>query len=36
MNRSLTISRFLYSQMIPWYPPRLRAEYGPDMMEAFT
>jgi hypothetical protein len=33
---AVTFSTFLYSRMLPWYPPALRAEFGEDMVDIFA
>src|SRR5258707_430556 len=33
---AVTFSTFLYSWMLPWYPPALRAEFGEDMLDIFS
>lgn len=35
-NPAVSASTFIYSRMLRWYPPTLRAEFGDDMIDVFT
>lgn len=35
-NIAVAVSTFVYSRMLPWYPPALRAEFGENMLDIFA
>jgi len=33
---AVSVSKFLYTRILRWYPPALKSEFGEDMAEVFT
>jgi hypothetical protein len=33
---TVTVSTLIYSRILLWYPPALRAEFGDDMLDTFA